>query len=120
MNESHNQPPDNELTLPQAQAQMDRLGFRDHVSRTIASGRVLTPVNLLDTVREVRTLVMDNAHRIPKARQIANYLGACETIMVEDLAKPEDTSQEKLPLDQPESVETELGGNGRNRRRKAS
>ena len=110
-----------ESQLPSVIEKTRRMEFQQRVHDTIAIGHVLTPVNLLDVVRTLRELVMDNAHRIKKARQIANYLGGAETILVEDLAQAEDPKQEKLPLDKPEPVEAELGyENGRARRRKAS
>jgi len=85
------------------------------------TGDVLTAANLRDATSELRRLVLKNAHRLPKARQLADKLGSIESIIVEDLAKPVDDGQEALPLDKPEPVEAELGyGNGRAQRRKAS
>jgi len=110
-----------ETQSPKAEEELRRASFRHGVSETIATGHVLTSLNLLDALRELRELVMDNAHRIPKARQIANALGASETILVEDLATAEDPKQERLPLDKSEPVEAELGrGNGRGRRGKSA
>lgn len=86
-----------------------------------ATGDILTAANLRDTTSELRRLVLKNAHRLPKARQLADKLGSIESIIVEDLAKPVDDGQEALPLDKPEPVEAELGyENGHARRRKAS
>lgn len=86
-----------------------------------ATGDILTAANLRDTTSELRRLVLKNAHRLPKARQLADKLGSIESIIVEDLAKPVDDGQEALPLDKPEPVEAELGyENGQARRRKAS
>lgn len=107
--------------MPREAEKARRADFRTRVQQTVASGRVLTPLNLLDTLRELRELVMDNAHRIPKARAIINQLGAGEALLVEDMARPEDPKQEALSLDKPEPVEAELGtGNGRGRRRNRS
>lgn len=85
------------------------------------TGDVLTASTLLDAASELRRLVLKNAHRLPKARQLADKLGSIESIIVEDQAKPVDDGQEALPLDKPEPVEAELGySNGHARRRKAS
>ena len=82
---------------------------------------VINPRDVLDAAQEFRTAVLRNAHRIPKARQIADKLGNIETIIIEAETKEEDDLQERLPIDRPEPVEAELGEGGhRGRRRKVA
>jgi len=65
------------------------------------SGKVgiLTPAKLLSMTQMLRTLVIGNAHRIPKFRPIADRLGSIETILIDGAVEVEDKQQEKLPLD---------------------
>lgn len=65
----------------------------------IATGGVLTPLNLMATIIEVRTEVLQNANRIPKFRAIADKLGAIETILIEELGVPKDDKQGELSID---------------------
>ncbi|MBU0691527.1 hypothetical protein KKH18_06905 [bacterium] len=90
--------------------------IREH----IATGGVLTTANLLDTVAELRRLVLTNAHRLPKAKYLADHLGACESCIIEQNIKEEDKLQEQLPLDAPEAFDAEFEGEGTHASRKAS
>jgi len=70
---------------------------------------ILTLANLLGITQMLRALVIGNAYRIPKFKQIADRLGSIETILIDEAADIEDKKQEKLPLGKPEKVEKELG-----------
>lgn len=78
--------------------------------RKLIPGGVLTAFDLHGISQELRRLVILNAHRIPSFRQIADKLGAIETLIVEGVGKADDKLQEKLPLDPPETVDKELRG----------
>lgn len=78
------------------------------VRKLIGVGGIMTPAKLLFIAQELRILVINNAHRIPSFRQIADKLGSIETLIVESVGKAEDKLQEKLPLDPPEKVDREL------------
>lgn len=84
------------------------------------TGDVLTSATLLEAVCELRRLVLKNAHRLPKPKYLADHLGACETCIIEQAVKAEDEKQEALQLDEPESVDEELGYRRHGRRGKAA
>lgn len=70
------------------------------------SGKVgiLTPASLLSITQMLRTLVIGNAHRIPKFKPIADRLGSIETLLIDGAVEAEDKQQEKLSLDKPDKV----------------
>lgn len=69
---------------------------------------ILTPANLLMVTRQLRGLVINNAHRIPSFRPIADGLGKIETLLIDGMVETEDKKQEKLPFDKPKKVDREL------------
>ncbi len=92
---------------------------RMQIRQCVATGGVLTENNLMLAASELRLLVLRNAGRIRKSHGIADKLGAVESLLIELMSMPEDDSQGKLGLDDPEDVDEELGlsrGRGRNRR----
>lgn len=64
-----------------------------------ADPTLITPFALLETVRDLRALVISNSTRIPSFRQVADKLGSIETLIVEGSSSPPaDPNQEKLPI----------------------
>lgn len=82
----------------------------EKIRKIIGVGGVLTPANLLSITQELRTLTINNSHRIPGFRPIADKLGSIETLIIDTVGKDHDKNmrQEKLPLDKPEKVDKEL------------